>query len=244
MLGFGNSRKKYNGAVDQKLNNAYQILTRGNPLFPGALAYLELIDNAWNSKMTEDEGALYIAMLYYCGLIKGGFNADASSLLSRIESVVDYCLPRNLISQARWAVFKQEIDKANHATEIKRLPNEQEQNFFDDFGIKIEELPHYMEVTIHFKRLTASNKLSKEAQTALLYRIVAFLLITYIRDERHRTREKVNPDLLSLAVLIVDTSIEWSEYSEDYEQLESISADFNDSIEHMLYQLGVRREGT
>lgn len=32
----------------------------------GALAYLGLIDNAWAAKMTEDEGALYIATLYYC----------------------------------------------------------------------------------------------------------------------------------------------------------------------------------
>ena len=32
MFGFGN-RKKYNGIVDTKLNNEYQIATRDNPSF-------------------------------------------------------------------------------------------------------------------------------------------------------------------------------------------------------------------
>jgi hypothetical protein len=44
---FANKRKKYNGTVDTKLKNEYQIATRDNPSFPGALAYLGLIDNAW-----------------------------------------------------------------------------------------------------------------------------------------------------------------------------------------------------
>jgi len=66
MFGSGR-RKRYNGAVDVKLNNEYQINTQNSPGFPGALAYLRL-DNAWNGKMSEDEAALYIATLYCCGL--------------------------------------------------------------------------------------------------------------------------------------------------------------------------------
>lgn len=64
MFGLG-GRRKYNGAIDQRLNNEYQIQTQGNRNFGGPFFYLELIDNAWQAKMTEDEGALYIATLYY-----------------------------------------------------------------------------------------------------------------------------------------------------------------------------------
>ena len=117
MFGFGN-RKKYNGAVDIKLNNEYQIPTRDNPSFPGMGAYLELIDNAWNTKMSEDEGALYIATLYYCGILKHGLHAEASALHSRIQSIASFGLPKGMISQARWEKFSGAIQQANQEAGI------------------------------------------------------------------------------------------------------------------------------
>jgi hypothetical protein len=117
MFGFGN-RKKYNGSVDIKLNNEYQIPTRSNPSFPGMLAYLELIDNAWAAKMSEDEGALYIATLYYCGIRKRGVTAEADALYSRIQSVVGFGLPKGLISASRWSKFSSAIQEANHEAGI------------------------------------------------------------------------------------------------------------------------------
>ncbi len=117
MFGFGN-RKKYNGAVDVKLNNEYQIPTRDNPSFPGMLAYLELIDNAWNAKMSEDEGALYIATLYYCGILKHGLHAEAYALHSRIQSIVSFGLPKGMISQTRWEKFSGAIQQANREAGI------------------------------------------------------------------------------------------------------------------------------
>lgn len=111
MFGFGN-RKKYNGTVDIKLNNEYQIATRGNPSFPGLVAYLELIDNAWNANMSEDEGALYIATLYYCGLLKHGLHAEAAMLQARITSIVSFGLSMGMISQPRWEKFYGAIEHA------------------------------------------------------------------------------------------------------------------------------------
>ena len=111
MFGFGN-RKRYNGAVDTKLNNEYQTATRDNPNFPGMLAYLEIIDNAWNTKMSESEGALYIATLYYCGILKHGLHTEAEALRSRIESIVAFDLPRGMISQTRWSKFSEAIEQA------------------------------------------------------------------------------------------------------------------------------------
>lgn len=112
MFGFGN-RKKYNGAVDVKLNNEYQIRTRDNPSFPGMGAYLELIDNAWNTKMAEDDAALYIATLYYCGILKHGLRDEASALYSRIHSIVGFGLPKGIISQDLWSKFSEAIQQAN-----------------------------------------------------------------------------------------------------------------------------------
>lgn len=111
MFGFGN-RKKYNGAVDSKLNNEYQIATRDNPNFPGMLAYLDLIDNAWNVKMSQDEGALYIATLYYCGLLKHELYTEANALHSRIQSIGTFGLSKGIISQARWTKFSDAIQQA------------------------------------------------------------------------------------------------------------------------------------
>jgi hypothetical protein len=117
MFGFRN-RKQYNGTVDVKLNNEYQIPTRDNPSFPGVGAYLELIDNAWNSKMSEDEGALYIATLYYCGLLKHGLHAEAETLHSRIHSVVKFGVPKGIISHVRWAKFSGAIEQARQEAGI------------------------------------------------------------------------------------------------------------------------------
>ena len=51
MFGFRN-RKQYNGSVDVKLIEDYGIATRDNQKFPGVLAYLKMIDQAWDSKLT------------------------------------------------------------------------------------------------------------------------------------------------------------------------------------------------
>lgn len=118
MFGFRN-RKKYNGTVDIKLNNEYQIPTRDNPNFPGISAYLNLIDNAWNSKMSEDDGALYVATLYYCGILKKGLHTEADLLLPRIQSIISFGLPKGIISQDRWSKFAAAIQQTNQEARIR-----------------------------------------------------------------------------------------------------------------------------
>ncbi|MBQ1784666.1 MAG: hypothetical protein II007_13550 [Gammaproteobacteria bacterium] len=93
------SRKRYNGAIDQKLNNEYQIATRGNTLFPGMLAYLSLVDDAWGARLNEDEGALFIATLFYCGIRKNGLHDMADDLGYRVAAVTAFGLKNGAISQ-------------------------------------------------------------------------------------------------------------------------------------------------
>lgn len=101
MFGLFRNRKKYNGTVDTKLNNEYQIPTRDNERFPGLMGYLQLIDNAWAASMTEDEAAMYIATLYYCGLVENGHQMEARAVVGRINSVGQFGVSNGSISMDR-----------------------------------------------------------------------------------------------------------------------------------------------
>lgn len=102
MFGFRN-RKRYNGTVDTKLNNEYGIATRGNSNFPGALAYLGLIDTPFNNRLTEDECALQIATLYLCGTIKHGLHSETSAIEARMNQVVPFGIKTKQIRQELWS---------------------------------------------------------------------------------------------------------------------------------------------
>jgi hypothetical protein len=106
------NRKQYNGVVDVKLNNEYQIETQNNQYFPSVMAYLELIDKAWESGMSEEEAALYIATLYYCGLVKNGHFLLAQSVYGRIIPVANFCVQRGIVSEERWHKFNSAITNA------------------------------------------------------------------------------------------------------------------------------------
>lgn len=101
MFGFRN-RKKYNGVVDTKLNNEYQIRTNDNPHFPGVLAYLNLIDTFYQGGSTEDECALQIATLYLSGAIKHSLSDEAQSVWARMHQVAPFGVARGLIRQEVW----------------------------------------------------------------------------------------------------------------------------------------------
>ena len=78
---FKNKRKQFNGLVDTKLNNDYQIQTRDNSKFPGVIAYLEFLDIAVSARMNETEAAMYIATMYFYGLCKHGHAQEARRLI-------------------------------------------------------------------------------------------------------------------------------------------------------------------
>lgn len=125
MFGLG-KRKRFNGDVDASLASSYQIRTRNNPLFPAVLAYLELLDLAWQSKMSVDEAALYIATLYYCGIAKAGHIAEAEPLLSRINELSRLGLSLGTISEQRAQRFMAAIEDTNNRIGLaasKRCPD-------------------------------------------------------------------------------------------------------------------------
>jgi hypothetical protein len=113
VFGFGKKKRNdFNGAVDTKLNNEYQIQTRSNELFPGSIAYLGFLDIAWKAKMNEHEASMYMAILYYCGLIDNGHYDVAEPVGQRIQAVSEFCLPKGMIGEAHWKRFNKAIHEA------------------------------------------------------------------------------------------------------------------------------------
>jgi hypothetical protein len=112
VFGFGN-RKEYNGAVDLKLADGYGIATRDNPKFPGILAYLKMIDEAWSAKFTEEEAAMFVATLYYSGLKREGLTEEANALAARLSSTGQVDFAAGKIGMQRLAAFMAAIEKAN-----------------------------------------------------------------------------------------------------------------------------------
>lgn len=112
MFGFRN-RKQYNGTVDAKINDGYGIATKDNAKFPGVLAYLRMIDQAWDSKFTEEEAAMYITTLYYSGLMREGHAAEAKALASRLATMGQTDFTDGKISMHRLATFMAAVEKAN-----------------------------------------------------------------------------------------------------------------------------------
>ena len=111
MFGLFKSRPKYNGSVDTKLNNEYQIDTRGKA-FPGPAAYLKILDLAWQTGMNEDEAAMYVATLYFCGIMKAGLEDEAAHILERLNSVGEFGLSKGMIDGQRHAKFIATIKEA------------------------------------------------------------------------------------------------------------------------------------
>jgi len=123
MFGLFKNMAKYNGNVNLKLNNEYQISTEDNPRFPGVLVYLQLIDNAWAARMSEDEAAMYIATLYFCGLAKAGYEDEAVELQGRIISVANFCVPKGIISQEKFSDFAAAIREAADKADLTKTCN-------------------------------------------------------------------------------------------------------------------------
>lgn len=115
MFGLFKNRKKFNGDVDAKLNNEYQIETRDNELFPGLTAYLKLLDAAWDAQMNEDEAAMYLASLYAAGLKKHGFYDVAWPVVDRLTAVGKFGVSRGLIRAELANKFLSAVESARPA---------------------------------------------------------------------------------------------------------------------------------
>ena len=104
MFEFNSGSKKYRACVDVKVNNEYQIVTENdkNPHFPAPLKYIEIIDLVKKSGANEDEAALHIAVIYYCGLLKNGNKEAAEKLYQLISRVANFGIEKGYIKTDWW----------------------------------------------------------------------------------------------------------------------------------------------
>lgn len=103
---FGRKRKRFNGDVDQKIVCDYGIQTRGNPDWPGPLAYLEFLDTPWRNNWNADEAALFMAMNFYLGLVDAGRYDEAATVHDKIRAVAEANVSAGQVGQAKWEHFQ------------------------------------------------------------------------------------------------------------------------------------------
>ena len=115
------------------------------------------------------------------------------------------------------------------------------ENLEVETGITLESIPDSQTVTDGFARLTSGKEMSLEAETAILYRIVAMRYIIMMKEMMDSDGELPTHGSINFITQILDMSVEWSELAPDHVRLESIASNLNRSLESMLQEIGVRR---
>ena len=256
MFGF-RKKKKYNGLIDVKLNNEYQIDTRNNPYFPNLSDYLHYLDRAWKNKMNEDEGALYISTLYLCGILDLGLNKEADELYSRMKRIVDFGLSIGSIQHEGWNVFKtQIIDSAIDYQKKGLIDSKYLDNYYSFFdfttdnspitinellfqsesGMDLSYIPNLDQVREIFALL--NDNFTGAAQLSLFYRLVAF---SYLESYKISQRNGKVFEVLNVKWLtsLIERSSEYSNSAIDHLKLEKITTDINYDIVESFKWFGV-----
>ncbi|WP_175254322.1 hypothetical protein [Pseudomonas sp. BMW13] len=119
MLWFYGRKRNYIELIGLKLSKEFKIEPDESQGFPSAVKYSKLIEASWASKMNADEAAMQIAVSYFLYLCKGGSFVDASEILLRIENIVGYEVPRNLIREEYRLEFSNAIIEGRQILGIK-----------------------------------------------------------------------------------------------------------------------------
>jgi hypothetical protein len=115
-------------------------------------------------------------------------------------------------------------------------------NLMDEFGLDVADIPECHLVYDGFRRLCGERGLSVEAETAILYRVVAMQFAGMMKVMAGSGEEPSQKSLNNVTALL-DASVDWSEAADDHIRAESIASHLNRSIETVLGDLGVRRGG-
>ena len=119
MFGFGRvdglNKREYRERVKNLLENRIGIDTNSasNIFFPGALAFLELIDHGWNAKRPPEDNALYIGIAYWRGCVKFGGQAliEAKRIDEDLTSFIREAGLTGKISEQRARSFVMDYDE-------------------------------------------------------------------------------------------------------------------------------------
>lgn len=109
-------RREYNAKVDQIIRNDFGIVPQSSvdSRFPGALAYLELIDAAYYDNGSPEQAALRVLIPFFSGLHKSGVEkdrSDANILFEKIKKNMHSYLARGVLSQYKFDGYSALIKK-------------------------------------------------------------------------------------------------------------------------------------
>ena len=115
------------------------------------------------------------------------------------------------------------------------------ENLEAETGITLASIPDSETVIDGFDRLTSGKNMSLEAETAILYRVVAMRYSIMIKQMMDSDGELPSSGSINFITQIMDMSVDWSEMAPDHVRMESIASNLNRALEQMMHDLGVRR---
>lgn len=115
------------------------------------------------------------------------------------------------------------------------------ENLEAETGITLASIPYSGTVTDGFERLTGGKNMSLEAETAILYRVVAVRYSIIIKEMMELDGDPPSSGSINFITKIMDMSVDWSEMAPDQVRMESIASNLNRALEQMMRDFGVRR---
>lgn len=107
-------------------------------------------------------------------------------------------------------------------------------------GLTLDKIPNKESVIELFASMSGQGDLSKEAQTSLLYRLVAFNFLAAAKLMRDDGKNTPSEKLIWLTDLL-NKSVDWSEKAQDHIILEQLTSQLNMNIEKFFESFGIRR---
>lgn len=115
-----------------------------------------------------------------------------------------------------------------------------ESNLKREFGLTLDKTPDKNSIVENFERMSSQGKLSQDAETALLYRLVIMNYLGACKIMRDNGQNFDPSDLVWLTE-VSDRSIDWSEKAQDHVVLEQLTSQLNMNILRFFESFGIHR---
>ncbi len=113
-----------------------------------------------------------------------------------------------------------------------------ESNLYNEFNFKLDKTPHKESIIQNFERIAEEGKLSNEAQTSLLYKLVIMNYLGACKIRRDKG-QITDSSKLTWLIEIADRSVYWSKIAPDHIELEQLTIALNDNISRFFESFGI-----
>jgi len=116
-------------------------------------------------------------------------------------------------------------------------------NLLDQFDMELSNIPESHLILEGFERLCAGRGMSIEAETAILYRIIAMQFAGMIKI-MSKSGHAPNSEDVSVITSLINASEGWSKIAHDHARLESIASNLTHSLDFILRDLQPTKNAT